>query len=138
MTEIIQKVCNLNESWEKDESGNPIGFTYDGRKSLFVSSKLIFPSDDNEFTCEVRLAERTYFVTIKYASEINPVKYTNSWNKVDAVLLRALDSGLSSFARWMTDVKQKTWFLNGTKLYKLDPQNVYELDRAIVAMRGYI
>jgi len=137
MSEIIQKVCNLNKNWETDTSGKPIGFTYDGRKSLFVSSKLIFPSDENEFTCEVRLAERMYFVTIKYASEISPRNYTNSWSKVDAVLLRALDSGLSSFARWMTDPKHKSWFLNGTKLYKLGPQNVYELDRAIVAMRGY-
>jgi len=106
-------VCNLNKQWSQDTT-KPIGFTYDGRKSLFVSSRLTFPSDENEYTCEVDLNERRYYVSIKHASEINPRSF-KSWDRVDAVLLRALDSGLSSFARWMTDPKHKNWFLHGNR-----------------------
>lgn len=91
MSEIIQKVCNLNKQWSQG-TASPIGFTYDGRKSLFVSSRLTFPSDENEYTCEVDLNERRYYVSIKHASEINPRNF-KSWDRVDAVLLRALDSG---------------------------------------------
>ena len=129
----VQLLLNLRKKhveWDRDLAGRDVGITYDGRSALFSTVEFQLPLKDKEdrpflsedvfVVCEgEEESGRKYRVTLTYLGPVFcPRDGAIHWRHCDAAVIRALDSSLFSFARWMAAEDLPEWFLVGPKAYR--------------------
>jgi hypothetical protein len=122
--------------------------TYDGKSAVFTTAKLPFTAvnssnepfyDEDVFLMNLdgTPSRRPYHVTLTLAREIAlPPGGREYWREVDPEVIRALDTALFSYARWLMDSDTPAWNIVGQKLFQ-NNGDAYELAPCYSALRGY-
>jgi len=141
-TSLLLRLKKKHPEW------NVGNFAYDNRSSLYTSNKLPFTAknDRNEpFFQEIvgistidegESMKKRYSIHLTEIAVLYLPTTPAGWADLDAVVIRALDTAVFSFARWEQVLDNPTYFLVGSKIFYAHSDS-FPLAPSYIAKRGF-
>eukprot|EP01034_Spumella_vulgaris_P025945 gene25945-32455_t len=147
---LLQLLRAKHPEWERlpRGPGAKLGFTYDGRSSLFTTMPLRLPDEnDKGEPCSSDVIgldnldgdeckHRRYRVVLTQTTLVYTPTTPAEWRNADASVIRALDNSLFAFARNMQTMDSPAWHLIGSKIFSARAKG-FDLAPAYQGMKGY-
>lgn len=144
---LMLKLRKRHPEWE-NISGQPLGFTYDGKNNLHTSAKLPF-KDKNERNepCVTEMiglenkdgtesAFRRFQLVVTETLPVHAPMKLEEYTDLNKEMIRALDTSLFAFARWQQVQDAPDWHVIGSKIFSSMTES-FPLVGAYIAKRGY-